>query len=158
MQAALSLEGRVAVITGGASGIGRAAALQFAEHGARVVIADLDVERSHETLRAVEQRGGQASFRRTDAALPEEHAALVAHTVEVFGQLDVLFNNAGVGAGGPMLEWTPEQYQRVIDVNQSGVFFGMQAAARHMRDAGRGGVIINTGSVFGELATRHCIA
>ena len=157
MQSALSLEGRVAVVTGGAAGIGRAAALEFAAQGARVVIADLDEERGRETVRAIEQRAGQASFRRTDVALPAEHSALVAHALEVFGTLDVMFNNAGVASGGPILEWTPEQYERVIAVNQNGVFFGMQAAARHMRDAGRGGVIINTGSVFGELATRHCV-
>ena len=157
MQSPLSLKGRVAIVTGGAAGIGRAAALELAAQGARVVIADLDEERGLETLRAIEQRGGQASVRRTDVALPAEHAALVAHAVEVFGTLDVMFNNAGVGSGGPMLEWTPEQYERVIAVNQNGVFFGMQAAARHMRETGRGGVIINTGSVFGELATRHCI-
>jgi glucose 1-dehydrogenase len=157
MQSPFSLEGRVAIVTGGASGIGRAAALQLAEQGARVVVADLDAERGQETVRALEQRGAAASFRRTDVALPEEHTALVAHTVAVFGALDVLFNNAGIASSGPMLDWTPAQYERVIAVNQSGVFFGMQAAARHMRAAGRGGVIINTGSVFGELATRHCI-
>ena len=157
MQGPFSLQGRVAIVTGGASGIGRAAALQLAEQGARVVVADLDEERGQETVRAIEQRGQQASFRRTDVALPEEHTALVAHAVAAFGELDVMFNNAGIASGGPLLEWTAEQYERVIAVNQSGVFFGMQAAARRMREAGRGGVIINTGSVFGELATRHCI-
>src|SRR5262245_43662972 len=112
MQRALSLEGRVAVVTGGAAGIGRAAALEFAAQGARVVIADLDEARGRETVRAIEQQAGQASFRRTDVALPAEHAALVAHAVEVFGALDVMFNNAGVASGGPILEWTPEQYER----------------------------------------------
>ncbi|HEX6243416.1 MAG TPA: SDR family oxidoreductase [Polyangiales bacterium] len=157
MQTPFSLEGRVAIVTGGASGIGRAAALQLAALGARVVVADLDEQRGQDAVRAIEQLGREASFRRTDVALPEEHTALVAHAVAVFGALDVMFNNAGIAAGGPLLEWTAEQYERVIAVNQSGVFFGMQAAARRMREAGRGGVIINTGSVFGELATRHCI-
>jgi glucose 1-dehydrogenase len=68
-----------------------------------------------------------------------------------------MFNNAGIAAGGKMLDWTPEQYARVVAVNQHGVFFGMQAAARVMRDAGRGGVIINTGSVFGTLGSLYCI-
>lgn len=157
MPSAFSLDSRVAIVTGGASGIGRAAALQLASQGARIVIADLDAEGGEETVRVIAQHGGAASFRRTDVAVAEEHTALVTHAIDRFGALDVLFNNAGIASSGPLLEWTPQQYERVIAVNQSSVFFGMQAAARHMRTAGRGGVIINTGSVFGQLATRHCI-
>jgi NAD(P)-dependent dehydrogenase (short-subunit alcohol dehydrogenase family) len=153
----LSLAGRVAIVTGGASGIGRATALAFVRRGARVVIADLDEARGREAVRMLEEAGGQARFQATDVASPEAVTALVAHAVDAYGQLDVMFNNAGVAAGGQMLDWTPEQYARVVAVNQSGVFYGMQAAARVMRDAGRGGVIINTGSVFGELASRYCI-
>jgi NAD(P)-dependent dehydrogenase (short-subunit alcohol dehydrogenase family) len=68
-----------------------------------------------------------------------------------------MFNNAGIAAGGPLLEWTPEQYQRVIAVNQNAVFYGIQAAARVMCEAGRGGVILNTGSVYGDLASLYTI-
>ncbi len=157
MDKLLSLEGRVAVVTGGASGIGRATALQLAAQGACVVVADIDEERGRQTLQAIEQREGQASFLRTDVAVPEQLDALVAHAVERLGRIDVMFNNAGIAEGAPLLEWTPEQYQRVVAVNQHGVFYGMQAAARAMREAGRGGVIINTGSVYGELASLYCI-
>ena len=153
----LSLAGRVAIVTGGASGIGRAAALELSRKGARVIVADLDEERGHEAARAIEQAGGEARFRRVDVVAPEQLTTLVAHAVEAFGRLDVMFNNAGIAAGGPMLDWTREQYERVVSVNQHGVFYGMQAAARVMRDANRGGVIINTGSVFGQLASRYCI-
>lgn len=153
----LSLAGRVAVVTGGASGIGRATALALSRRGARVVIADLDEVRARLAVQAIEEAGGQACFHQTDVASPEAVTALVSHAVDRYGQLDVMFNNAGVAAGGKMLDWTPEQYARVVAVNQHGVFFGMQAAARVMRDAGRGGVIINTGSVFGALASLYCI-
>jgi glucose 1-dehydrogenase len=153
----LSLSGRVAIVTGGASGIGRASARALSRRGARVVIADLDEVRGHDAARAIEEAGGEARFRAADVASPEQVTALVAYAVDAFGKLDVMFNNAGIAAGGPLLDWTPEQYARVLAVNQHGVFYGMQAAARVMRDAGRGGVIINTGSVFGELASRYCI-
>jgi NAD(P)-dependent dehydrogenase (short-subunit alcohol dehydrogenase family) len=147
----------VAIVTGGASGIGRATAFEFAKMGARVVVADLHEEHGGETVRELQAAGHTAIYRRTDVTSPEQLTLLVAHAVEVLGRLDVMFNNAGVASGGPMLDWTPEQYDRVVAVNQNGVFYGMQAAARAMRDKGRGGVIINTGSVFGELASRHCI-
>lgn len=153
----LPLAGRVAIVTGGSAGIGRATAFELATMGASVVVADLDGERGAETVRSLEAAGHTAIFRRTDVASPEQVALLVAHAVEALGRLDVMFNNAGVASGGPMLDWTPEQYDRVVAVNQNGVFYGMQAAARVMRDSGRGGVIINTGSIFGELASRNCI-
>jgi NAD(P)-dependent dehydrogenase (short-subunit alcohol dehydrogenase family) len=122
-----------------------------------VVVADLDDAGGAETARALEGAGHTAIYRRTDVASRDQVATLVAHAVDAWGRLDVMFNNAGVASGGPMLDWTPEQYDRVVAVNQNGVFYGMQSAARVMRDSGRGGVIINTGSVFGEIASRYCI-
>ena len=153
----LSLAGRVAVVTGGASGIGRAAALALVGKGARVIIADLDEPRGRDVAHAIAQAGGEACFQRVDVAVPEQLTALAAHAVDAYGRLDVMFNNAGMTGSGPMLDWTPTQYERVVSVNQHGVFYGMQAAGRVMRDSGRGGVIINTGSVFGQLASRYCI-
>ena len=153
----LSLAGRVAIVTGGASGIGRATAIALASKGARVIIADLDEPRGQEVADAISRTGGEARFRRVDVARPEQLTALATHAVDVFEGLDIMFNNAGIAAGGPMLDWSPEQYERVVSVNQHGVFYGMQAAARVMRDGKRGGVIINTGSVFGQLASRYCI-
>jgi glucose 1-dehydrogenase len=151
------LAGRVAIVTGGVGGIGRATALELATMGASVVVADVDDEGGAETVRALEGAGHTAIYRHTDVASREQVAMLVAYAVDALGSLDVMFNNAGVASGGPMLDWTPEQYDRVVAVNQNGVFYGMQSAARVMRDSGRGGVIINTGSVFGAIASRHCI-
>ena len=146
-------EGRVAVVTGGAGGIGRATALELARQGAAVVVADLDDAGAQETVAQVEALGRAASFVRTDVSSADELEALMTACVQAHGRLDVMFNNAGVASGAPLLEWPPEQYRKVVAVNQDGVFFGMQAAARAMRELGRGGVIINTGSVYGRLAT-----
>jgi glucose 1-dehydrogenase len=157
MEGSSSLSGRVAIVTGGASGIGRATALCLSRQGARVVVADLDEERGQQTAHAITTTGGEALFRRTDVVSPEQLESLVAHAVASYGRLDIMFNNAGIAAGGPVLEWTPAQYERVIAVNQHGVFYGIQAAGRAMRDSGRGGVIINTGSVYGRLASRYCV-
>jgi glucose 1-dehydrogenase len=156
MEAQFPLAGRVAIVTGAASGIGRAIAVRLATSGARVVVADLDEVGGQLTARAIETTSGEASFLRTDVTSHAALAALVAHAVKTFGRLDIMCNNAGIASGGPFLEWTPEQYERVIAVNQHGVFYGIQAAGRAMRDGGAGGVIINTGSVYGALASRYC--
>ena len=157
MQDSTPLVGRVAIVTGGASGIGRATALRLSRGGARVVVADLDEEGGTQTAHAIGTAGGDASFHRVDVSSHEQLEALVAHAVASFGGLDIMFNNAGIAVGGPLLDFSPAQYERLIAVNQHSVFYGIQAAGRAMRDSGRGGVIINTGSVFGRLASRYCV-
>ncbi len=151
-----NLAGKVAIVTGGASGIGRASALALAEKGAKIVVADLGVETGSAVVDEVQQIGRHSLFHQTDVSDPEQLASLVDCCVERFGKLDIMFNNAGVSEGGKLLDWTPEQYRRVIAVNQDGVLFGIQAAARAMIDNG-GGVIINTGSIYGQLASYYCI-
>jgi len=147
------LDGRVAIITGAAGGIGCASALELARQGASIVASDVDVEAGEATVKRVTELGGRAVFIRADVTSPEELGTLVNEGIAHFGRLDIMFNNAGVAGGGPILEWTEELYRRIVSVNQDGVFFGIQAAGRAMRDAGRGGVIINTGSIFGRLAS-----
>ena len=151
------LEGRVAVVTGGASGIGRASARELAAQGASVVVADVAEDAGREVVRELEQLGRPALFQRTDVTSPEQQEALAARCLESFGRLDVMFNNAGIAAGGALLDWTPEQFRRVVAVNQEGVFYGIQSAARAMQRCGRGGVIINTGSIYGELAALYTV-
>lgn len=149
----MRLAGKVAILTGGASGIGRATALRFAAEGAKVAVADIDVAGGEATVRMVREAGGDAFFVPTDTAEYDAVAALVETTVSRYGQLDVMFNNAGIGnVRASVLELPIEEYHRTVAVNQHGVFYGIKAAAQAMKD--RGGVIINTASVYAFLADR----
>lgn len=158
MTTALALLDRVAVVTGGGGGIGRATALELAQLGARVVVADLDEQSARHSTNTVIERGGSATACRVDVTSPDEHARLMAHALHTYGRVDVMVNNAGVAQGAALLDWKPEMVERVTAVNQHGVLYGIQAAARVMGEAGRGGVIINVGSIYGQLATLYCIA
>ncbi len=138
------LAGRVAIVTGGASGIGRASVELFVDEGARVVIADLDTQRGEELAEAL---GGPAIFKRTDVADADEVQALVDLAVDRFGRLDVMFNNAGISSSFRSLVRNDlSDFDRVMAVNVLGVMVGSQRAARHMADHG-GGSIINTSSM-----------
>lgn len=145
------LDGRVAIVTGGSSAIGRAVALHFAGAGARVVVADLrdepreGGEPTHELIRA---GGGQAQFVKADVRdLGDLRRAVTA--AEALGGVDVLVNNAGLLRGGALVEMTESDYDAVMDVNVKGTYFASQAAARSMVAAGRGGVILNLSSIGG---------
>lgn len=138
------LSGKVAIVTGGASGIGRATAELFVAEGARVVVADVDTEQGEEVATDL---GGGAAFRRTDVAEADEVQALVDFTVGHFGGLDVMFNNAGMpGTPGGILEIDVASWDRTVGVHLRGVFLGIRAAARVMLPQGSGSVI-NTSSV-----------
>ena len=143
------LEGKVAVVTGGASGIGEATVRQFVAEGAQVVIADLQ-EGPGEDL--ADELGDAARFVRTDVAVETEVAAAIATAVDGFGRLDVLYNNAGfVGATGPLETTTADEYDRTMDVLLKAVFFGIKHASPLMK-AQRSGSIISTSSVCGLTA------
>ncbi len=143
------LSGKVAIITGGANGIGRATVELFIREGAKVVIADVN-EAEGEVF--AEQLGDAALFKRTDVSNKEEVQALVDFAVEKFGALHILFNNAGIsGATYPrFIDDDLADFQKVLGVNLFGVLAGSQAAARHMRKNG-GGVILNNASIAGLL-------
>jgi NAD(P)-dependent dehydrogenase (short-subunit alcohol dehydrogenase family) len=144
------LAGKTAVITGGASGLGRATAELFVAEGARVVIADLDAERGEA---AAARLGGACAFQRTDVADRAQVQALVDFAVERFGRLDVMFNNAGTPGvrASRFLDDALADFQQVMATNLYGVMIGSQCAARHMAEAG-GGAIINTASIAGLVA------
>lgn len=143
----MRLEGKIALITGAGSGIGREAAKLFAGEGARVVVADRDAAGGEATVRAVADAGGEASFVETDVASSESVRAAIAHAEERHGGLHVLFNNAGIfpdDDGDPVA--TPEPvWDRVMDVNLKGVFLGCKHGIPALLRAG-GGSIINTAS------------
>lgn len=148
----MRLQHKVAVITGGASGMGRATVERFLLEGARVVIADFN----ETTGRALyEELAGQGyedacSFIRADVSKEEDVIAMLEHANSAFGGLDVLFNNAGVGGAiGPLTETRVEDWDYTFDVLGKGVFLGIKHGARLMRQAGRGGSIINTASIAG---------
>jgi NAD(P)-dependent dehydrogenase (short-subunit alcohol dehydrogenase family) len=142
---ARELSGKVAIVTGGASGIGRATVELFVEEGARVVVADVDSERGEELAAGL---GEAAVFERTDVARADQVQELVDHAVARFGGLHVMFNNAGISGGsrGSFLDDDLKDFERVMAVNLFGVMVGSQRAARHMVRSG-GGSIINTASI-----------
>jgi NAD(P)-dependent dehydrogenase (short-subunit alcohol dehydrogenase family) len=149
------MEGKAGLVTGAASGIGRACAIRFGREGAAVVVADLEAARDggEETVRAIEEAGGRAAFFACDVAEAEHHAALVAHVVERHGRLDFAHNNAGIGVHRLLHETEDEDFDRVVAVNLRGTFLGMKHQIRQMLTAG-GGAIVNTSSNAGLRAVR----
>ena len=144
----MDIQGKVALITGAGSGIGRATALRLAQEGAAIVGADIDESGGCETVRQIEAAAGRAAFVRADVTIAADAQAMVAFA-EAFGGLDILHNNAGIITGRPRFPDTePERWSRVLDINLRGVILGTQYGIRAMRRRG-GGVIINTASMAG---------
>jgi len=149
-----SLEGKVALITGGSSGIGRVAALAFAREGARVVLGNRRVEEGEETVRRVREAGGEALVVRTDVTRAADVEALVAKAVQTYGRLDCAFNNAGMtGDMARTAECTEENWDRTLNVNLKGVWLAMKYEILQMLNQG-GGAIVNNASVAGLVGMR----
>lgn len=144
----MRLKDKVAVITGGARGIGKETALLFAREGARVVICDVDAQAGQAALEEIKACGVGALFYKVDVTNRSEVAAMVDGAVQKFGRIDILINNAGITQDGFLTKLTEEQWDRVVDINLKGVFNCSQAVAQVMLNQGRG-KIINASSVVG---------
>jgi NAD(P)-dependent dehydrogenase (short-subunit alcohol dehydrogenase family) len=152
------LEGKVAVITGAGSGVGRAAVKLWAEHGAKIIAADINLPSAEESVQLAGAKQGQIKAAACNVADPDSVDAAVALAVETFGRLDVIYNNAGItvnpvpGVGlRKLVELPHDEMRKVEEVNINGVIFGCQAAIRQFDAQGGGGVIVNTASVAGMI-------
>jgi NAD(P)-dependent dehydrogenase (short-subunit alcohol dehydrogenase family) len=148
------LDGKTALISGGARGIGRAAAILFAKEGARVAVADLNGDGAKETVQMINAAGGQAISITVEITKADEVAGMVARTGDAFGRLDCAFNNAGIAgyqvnaAGAKTADWSEEAFDRMIAVNLKGVWLAMRAELEVMQKQGVG-AIVNTASIAG---------
>jgi NAD(P)-dependent dehydrogenase (short-subunit alcohol dehydrogenase family) len=151
------LAGKVALITGGARGQGASHGEVLARAGAAVILGDILDEEGERTAARLRDQGHRVHYRRLDVTRAADWAAAVADAEATHGRLDILVNNAGIDGGGNVIDCTPEMWDRVIAVNQTGVFLGMHHAVPAMRRAG-GGSIINIASVLGTLGSEFSIA
>jgi NAD(P)-dependent dehydrogenase (short-subunit alcohol dehydrogenase family) len=152
------LDGKVALITGAGSGIGRATAVLFAKEGAKVAVVDYVPRGGRETVRMIKKAGGEAVFIEADVSKAADVERMVKTTVNKYGRIDILHNNAGItGRIISMIEFTEDEWDSVLDTNLKGVFLGSKYAIPLMLDQG-GGIIINTASTAGLLATRGMAA
>lgn len=150
-----SFSAKVALITGGASGIGRAAALAFAREGASVVLADIDAQGGEETAHLVAAAGGDAAFVKTDVRAAADVEALVSFAENTYGRIDAAFNNAGVlGSGASMIDFTEDDWDDVMGVNLKGMWLCMKYEIPAMMQSG-GGAIVNVSSIAGLVGSQH---
>ena len=149
----MKLDGRVAIITGGNTGIGRASSLLFAQEGAKVVVAGRDSSKGHEVVGEVKRSGGEATFVVTDVSKSTDVRRLVERTVSLHGRIDILFNNAALSPIGNVLTTSEEEWHAVIETNLTGTFLCTKYVVPHMQRQG-GGAIINTGSINSVMAMK----
>jgi NAD(P)-dependent dehydrogenase (short-subunit alcohol dehydrogenase family) len=142
------LAGRVALVTGAASGIGRATAVRLVSEGAAVLVTDVQEELGAQAVAELSESGGRAAFLRQDVSSEEDWAAAVEHAVSSLGRLDILVNNAGMGDLKTIEDTTLEEWHRTVAIDQTGVFLGMRTAAPALRESGHGS-IVNISSIFG---------
>lgn len=153
-----TLDNKVAIITGGGSGIGKAISLLYASEGAKIVVSDIDEKGSNETVAEILAKGGEAIFVKADTSKPEDSKNVVAQAVKHFGALHIAVNNAGIGGPlSPTGEYPIEGWDKTIAINLSGVFYGMRYQIPAMLASG-GGSIVNVASILGKVGTPNSSA
>ncbi|MFW2349006.1 SDR family NAD(P)-dependent oxidoreductase [Qipengyuania sp.] len=151
------LSGKSALISGGASGLGEAQATLFAREGATVLVGDLQGDKGNAVVETIRAEGGEAAFIRLDVSDPESWATAVSDAVSRFGKLTTLVNNAGIFHPGGILEETKEGWDRMIAINQTGVFLGMKAAGDALLQSGNA-AIVNISSLYGLMGSPNAIS
>ncbi|MYL33619.1 glucose 1-dehydrogenase [Pontibacillus yanchengensis] len=146
----MTLKNNVAIVTGGSSGIGEATVREFCDHGAKVVIADLN-ERGQELANTLQEEGFETLFVKTDVTAEEDVQQLIHQTVDTFGSVDILFANAGIGDATPAHELSYESWKNLLDVNLNGVFLTNKYAIDQMLGQETGGAIVNNASILGHV-------
>lgn len=146
----MKLEGKVALVTGAAQGIGKAVALLLARNGADIVVSDINLEKAGETAREIEATGRRAMPIKVDVANSGDVERMVQTILEQFGQIDILINNAGIARDKLILRMTEEDWDAVLDINLKGTFNCTKAVVKHMSKQ-RSGKIVNIASVVGEM-------
>lgn len=151
------LEGKTALITGSGSGIGRSTAILMAEHGAKIIVSDINEKGGNETVDLIKEKGGTATFIKANVANAADVKNLVEQGVATYGSLDIAVNNAGIG--GPFLpieKYTDEDWDKVIAINQTGVFYCMREEMKQMKAQGSG-AIVNISSIAGIKAMKNSL-
>lgn len=143
----MDLKNKVALVTGGRRGIGRAIALSLAQHGAKVAVTDINLADCEKVGEEIKSMGGEVICLELDVTKREQAEDVVKKIVEKFGSLDILINNAGIAEFSPFLDITDEQWERTININLRGQFICAQLAARQMKEQGNGGAIVNIASI-----------
>ncbi len=152
------LSGKVSIITGGGSGIGREIAMKYAIEGSKVVVTDLDEKGGRETVSMIEAAGGAASFVKANSSVPADHDHVVGETVRLYGAVHIAVNNAGIGGpSAPTGEYPIEGWDKVLSINLSGVFYGMRYQIPAILKSG-GGSIINIASILGQVGFAGSVA
>lgn len=150
----MRLRDKVAIITGAASGIGLASVIKFAQEGAKIVAVDINEAQNHDTVEALKADGGAAVSVQGDVSDPETARVMIKAAVDTYGRLDVLFNNAGIGARGNVLDVDERSFDRVFAVNVKAIYLASREAVPVMKSNG-GGVILNTASQLGMVGLRN---
>ena len=154
----LGIEGKVAVITGGTRGLGKAMAIELAKYGAKVVIAARDEVIGDRTIKELEKITEYCLYKKTDVTSYEQMSELMAAAVSRFKKIDFMINNAGIFAGGSLPDIEPEGWRRIFDVNLNSIFYGTRLASKEMIKNGQGGRIINVSSIIGITGKLNCSA